>query len=128
MTRKRLLLILACFAAMLMAGYVTLRLTAPGRHQITEENCKAIQIGMTEEEVNAILGVESGDYSTGAYKEDTAYKLLIRQGSGKAWIADDAAIRVSFNEAGKVAAICFTSGPGEPNTFLNKVRRWLGMQ
>ena len=62
MKRKHLLLILVCLAVMLLAGYATLRLTAPN-HRITRKNLKAIEFGMAEREVEEIFGVPAGDYS-----------------------------------------------------------------
>jgi hypothetical protein len=55
MKHKRLLLILGGLAAVLLAGYGTLRLTAP-RPKLTLENIEAIDDGMTEQEVEKILG------------------------------------------------------------------------
>ena len=61
--RKRLLLMLACLAAVLLAGYGTLRLTA-ARHNITDESIQAIQEGMTEKEVETVLGGRAGVYTS----------------------------------------------------------------
>jgi hypothetical protein len=122
---KRILLILGCLAAMLLAGYATLRLTGPTPHRITKENCEAIQLGMTEEEVKGLLGVP-GDYSTGSQEDDNA-KIELLKGTGEFWIADAVAIRVVFDEAGQVAVIWVSERPNRPESFLAKLRRWLGM-
>jgi hypothetical protein len=128
MKRKRLLLIFGCLAAVLLAGYVTLRLTAP-RHAITSTNVQAIQEGMTEAEVVEILAVPAGNYSTGKYQgvEHYAIVSLIFSRGGKVWLGDEAGIWVQFDQAGKVcdkSCVWFTR-PEE--SLLAKLRRWLGM-
>jgi hypothetical protein len=52
--RKRLLLILGCLAMVLLAGYALLWLTAP--REITDEMYYSLQKGMTEEQIEGILG------------------------------------------------------------------------
>jgi hypothetical protein len=153
MMRKRLLLILGCVASVLLAGYLTLRLTAPQRHRITKENVEAIQKGMTEEEVDAILGVPAGVYSSGIR---TGYPLfdsimedhgvpdgcfytdgdgiifipieLVQKRGGKEWAGDDACVYVRFDETGRVAetkrGLVFRLWN---ESFLTKLRRWMGM-
>ena len=54
MKHKRLLLFFGCLAAVLLAGYGTLRLTAP-RHRITPENIRSIKRGMTEKEAEELM-------------------------------------------------------------------------
>jgi len=139
--RKRLLLIFASLAAVLLAGYGSLRLTAP-RHRITEENFEAIQKGMTEEEVEAILGVPAGVYVSGArtgwyrLSEGRGFSLkgpvLIWLFGGnewvaKEWVAKEISVVVWFHKDGRVAQTCkgWTESGNEP--FLAKLRRWLGM-
>src|SRR5687768_7409723 len=59
--RKRLLTTLAVLAVLLAGGYLTLWWTAP-RHNISQAGFDAIQLGMTQEEVEAILGGPPGIY------------------------------------------------------------------
>ena len=136
--RKRLLLILAWVASVLLAGYVTLRLTAP-RHRITEENIEAIKEGMTEKEVEAILGVSAGAYGS---KADTGVYLLlpsrpilvapvsgvelIKRRGGKEWVGADVSLYVLFDEVGRVKEMLVGVVDGD-ETFLDKLRRWLAM-
>lgn len=147
MKRKRLLLILGCLASVLLAGYVTLRLTAP-RHRITGENIEAIREGMTEEEVEAILGAPAGDYSSkqtgGQFPEieiiiiphrrsRPEWKIitgpdLVKSRGGKYWVGEATGVWVRFDEAGQVAEILpGWSIPSGNESFLTKLRRWLGM-
>ena len=109
MKRKHLLLMLACLAAVLLAGYVTLRVTASKQHRITWETVQAIQKGMTEEDIKAFLGVEAGDYSSkkygGKFYEIPGGKFpgtapgikgydLVKEWGGKFWVSDEAAVWV----------------------------------
>ena len=119
--RKRLLLFFGCLAAVVLAGYGTLRLTVP-RHRITGHNIQTIELGMTEVRVKEILGAEAGDYSTKRLELNWSRKAY-----GKFWIADEAAIWVGFDETGQVAAIIYGWGLREPESFLANLRRWLGM-
>jgi hypothetical protein len=153
MKRKTLLLILGSLAAVLLAGYGTLRLTAP-RHRITDENFAAIQKGMTEAEVEAILGVPAGVYSskgnTGFYgpplapfmgfggssieKEPIWGEFLLGSGSflvqtlgGKEWVGEDLCVYVRFEAERVVATRCGEIIPSTDVSFLAKLRRWFGM-
>jgi hypothetical protein len=124
MKHKRLLLFLGCLAAVLLAGYATLRLTAR-QHRITRENVQVIEKGMTEDQVEVILGAPAGDYSS---KRRFQFRhVLAKRWSGKFWGSDEAAIWVHFDEAGPVTKVVY--GLTEPvnESFLAKLRRWLGM-
>jgi len=149
--RKRLLLVFGCLAGVLLAGYATLRLTAP-RHEINEKNIEAIKRGMTEEKVVAILCAPAGVYSakagTGHYPifatlemgqkipfiihgDGTVYfegKGLISEWGGKEWVGEEICIYVRFDENGRVTetlkGLVF---PQWDESFLAKLRRWLGM-
>jgi len=132
MTRKRLLLSFGFLAALLLAGYVTLRLTAPPRHRITQENIEAIRVGMSEDEVEAILGVPAGNYCS--FECFYSYPAFARQeptdlpGNKKEWVGEDNCIRVRFDDSGRVAAMRYGHVLGRVSEpFLTKLRRWLGM-
>jgi hypothetical protein len=145
MMRKRLLLILGCLASMLLAGYVTLRLTAP-RHRITKETIEKIQKGMTEEEIEAVFGVPAGVYGKGALTGVYAVapppgtpQLLGLTGKhfglelivferGKEWVGEDVCVYCRFDEASRVQEIHRGNVvPGGNESFLAKLRRWLGI-
>src|SRR5579859_6594788 len=93
--RKRLLLFLVCLVSVLLAGYVTLRLTAPPKHRITWDNICAIKKGMTQEEVESILGVPAGVYSSrprvGLYPEQ-----VFDNCSGKEWAIGSKTVTYDF--------------------------------
>ena len=88
MKHKRLLLILGCLMSVLLAGYVTLRLSAP-RHRITADNIQAIRAGMTAKEVEEILGAPPGYYCSRKDEEVIAviapavWKLLPQRWNSK---------------------------------------------
>jgi hypothetical protein len=135
--RKRLLLIFGCLAAVLLAGYGTLRLTAPKYHRITEKNFEKIQKGMTEEEVEALLGTRAGVYSpqkTGSYftiKHPWSMPSglwLIQKYGGKEWVGKEIGIYVLFDRTGRVTeSLRGTVREDGDESFLTKLRRWLGM-
>ena len=62
--KKRWFLRLALVAILGTAGFVAFLLTQP-RSPINLQNFEKIQIGMTLAEVEAIIGLSPGDYSTG---------------------------------------------------------------
>jgi hypothetical protein len=61
--RKRLLLGLGLLALVLLGGYLVLWLTAPS-HRITAEAAAKIRAGMTEQQVEGLLGGLAGVYVT----------------------------------------------------------------
>ena len=103
MKRTRLLLFLGCLASVLLAGYGTLWLTN-SKHRITEENIRAVKIGMTEKEVEELLGVPAGVYAPGAATGLYPFPMsclvtpgldMARSGRwkpGKEWVAKDVSI------------------------------------
>jgi hypothetical protein len=129
--RKLLLLFFGCLAAVLLAGYWTLRLTAPWKG-ITIEKYEAIKVGMTEEEVEAILGTKGEVYPSskrsGFYFATSGWRMS-SDCVGKEWVGKKIAVCCRFDEAGRVA-IKFRgfAPPIEKDSFLDKLRRWPGMQ
>jgi hypothetical protein len=139
--RKRIALILGCLAAVLLAGYGTLRLTA-SRHRITMRNVSAIDFG---KEVEGILGVSAGDYTTRDHldwymQEKTETKnglpggipcqsgvFLAKEPGGKFWKGNETSVWIRFDETGKVREIWSSIFPNEDGSFFGKLRRWLGM-
>jgi hypothetical protein len=115
MTKPRLFWL--TFAACLgLAAFWGVRLLTP-RHRINRESLEKIQVGMTLEEVEAILGVPPGDYAT---KE-----------CGIAWVGDEGAIHVMLTPEGRVSY----KGWVEPwreligeVTLLDKLRGWFGLR
>jgi hypothetical protein len=133
MKRKHLLLLFACLVAVLLAGYVTLRLTTPS-HRITVESFEAIQVGMTEKEVEDIIGVPAGIYAPGALtglygfdKERSRATRGLDRKPGKEWVARDVCIFVGFKD-GRVVETFRGWPQGYDEPLLAKLRRWLGVE
>jgi hypothetical protein len=131
--RKRPLLVFGCLAAALLAGYVALWLTAP-RHRISPDNILLIQRGMSEKQVEGVFGVPAGVYASGAsglYVPATYFNHMgwvDRSAWGKEWVGEEISCSITFNE-GKVDEVywAFTISI-ENESFLAKLRRWLGIQ
>ena len=64
MTRKKKLVCFAIVAALIPAVYFFMRPSVP-KHNINPASLEKIENGMTLADVEAILGVPSGDYTTG---------------------------------------------------------------
>jgi hypothetical protein len=134
MKRKRLLLIVGCLVAFVL-GFGIPWLTAP---RFTRENIHAIQIGMTEQQVNSVLGTKAELFPSertryGNRGTSTGVSLfrdpLARDAGqlGKEWLGEKISVFVWFDEAGRV--VQFTDGIilEDDESFLTKLRRWLGM-
>jgi hypothetical protein len=114
MRRRRLrwMLTLAGLAVVVAVGVVVLW---PRADLVTLENFQRLRCGMTEAEVEAILG-PSGDHTSGDTEPDlehqkwqylTPPESYGRQEALKGWIADRACIGVGFDSAGNVgSAFC----------------------
>jgi outer membrane protein assembly factor BamE (lipoprotein component of BamABCDE complex) len=154
MKRKRLLLILICLASVLLSGYLALRLMSLSNDKITQENFDKIKLGMTENEVEALLGGPAGVYTfkaiTGQYSvrggrqrdvmiDESRWTLgrgfailsgldLIKEKGGKEWVAEEYAVFVRFDEHGRVVESEWSwFGVIENESFLARLRRWLDM-
>ena len=127
MRRKRLLLIVGCLTAMLLATYGILRLTAP-RPKLTLDNMEAIEHGMTLQEVEKILGAPAGNYSSLRDAEAADLPQCYDKPGDKNWVDDQMWLGVRFDEAGNVKARYYYPHRRNDNrTFLDNLRRWLGM-
>ena len=127
MKRKRLLLIVGCLAPILLAGYGTLRLMA-ARPNLMPENIKAIKHGMTEQEVETILGAPAGNYSSLRDREAARLRLCYDKPGDKIWVDDQMWLGVRFDETGKVTTYdYYRHRRNQDKTFLDHLRRWLGM-
>ena len=128
MKRKRVLLIFGCLAGVLLAAYATGLF--PRWHRITNENIGAIRDGMTEREVEAILGAPAGDYSSGTSELALMARRMDRESwnsGAKIWVSDEAGIYIRFDERGKAVIRMSSSGGRATESFFTKLRHWLGM-
>lgn len=123
--RKRLLILLVCLVSMLLAGYVMLWLTTP-RHRITLDAIEAIDVGMTEKEVEVILGAPAGNYSSLNSVEAAELLGCYDKPGDKRWVSEKLCVGVRFDATGKVTT--FDWYHYHNNSFLAKLRRWRGIQ
>lgn len=135
---RRKLLTLTLLAVVMGIGFVGyLWWTAP-RHRINWGSATKINKGMTRAEVEAILNVPPGVYcsgpTTGEYWRSWIGPEqgcdLMRESGGSEWVARDLTIYVSFDRDGRVQDTCVgfpASATLVPETWLDKVRRWLNL-
>ena len=96
--------------------------------------------GMTEDEVEAILGVPAGDYSSGQFgghffeneknpDSDVVTGLeLVKKRGGKIWAGNETSVWIHFDDSGRVTEKwCHFHAIPTSESFLDKLRRWLGM-
>jgi HAMP domain-containing protein len=118
--RKRVLLTLALLAAVLLGGYLVLWVTAP-RQRINAATTAQVRAGMTEREVEHLLGGPAGDYRTGAVTLDRgaggAVPTLMDNGRfldrHQWWHGDDGSLWVGFGGDGRLVNCAFIPGERE---------------
>lgn len=133
--RKPRRLILAVLGAAFLTTLVVFWITAP-RHPIGRDGCEAIQLGMTEREVEAILGGPAGDYTSGRPLVVVPAKpgpfLTAAEGRlisyVRFWKGDAGEVSVGFDRDGQVSCKRFDELTSAPESLLAKLRRWLGIK
>jgi hypothetical protein len=107
-------LLIGLLAAGLVLGGMLLALVMPRHCPVTRAACGRIQEGMTQAEVEKILGVPPGDYRTRPVRP---FVLIVEggwcmvRGSFAHWMGDEAELDVCF-DGGVVVLLTFT--PLEP--------------
>src|SRR5262245_59132749 len=132
MSKRRLAWIAGTLVLLLAAGYGVLWLTAP-RHDINHKSFEAIKMGMTEQQVEAILGVPAGDYTTGpviGWPEisSNGWAICWERQPHKSWISNEAAIHVYFDEQGLVKRTTHRKPWLSEESLWARLRRWLGIE
>jgi hypothetical protein len=117
-----------------LVGAVCLILTLPGgrRPRITAENFERIMVGMRLEEVEAILGVPPGDYTTEPVPdlEVCSTGVFKMPGRGCAWCGNDGLVQLGVDEDNVVLWTRFVEphyGYRLQPGALGRLRRWLGL-
>jgi hypothetical protein len=125
MTKRRLLL----WAGAAYLGLSVFCLTSLFRPKpaITKGRYERIQDGMTEPEVEAILGGPSGDYTSRPIVVAMSGTMFRRW-----WVGDDAIITVGLDLEGRVVQKEFHELPAEPFPekffrFFSPLHKWLGL-
>jgi hypothetical protein len=122
MKRRRFFLSVAVLAVVLAGGLAVL-IFLP-RSPISQRNCDRIQLGMSEAEVESILGGPQGNHQD--RQVDINVPLPPRQGLFmKVWIGNDGAALVYFDKANKVGHVHFAPALNRDDSFLGRIRRWL---
>ena len=137
-TRRRLLVaFVACVAFGFVGVYMVWRPTA-----ITWESFYGIRVGMTLEQVEAILGGPERDDGDGQWEFDVLFDQHVAvMGAdgvpGKAgplwdspahkWAADQVIIRLWFDPEGRVTAGHAAPVRRLPVRLIDRLRRWLSM-
>jgi len=129
MKRKRVLLFWGCLVSVLLAGYVTLWLTRRDT-PFKSEAIKSVKWGMTENEVNAVLGAQAEVFP---FKR-ALYPLILKRGKDdefisncKEWIGEETSVLVYFDR-GRVQWYIEGVILDNNQSLLDKLRRWLGIQ
>ncbi len=97
--RKRLLWIVSLLAAITAAGWFLV----PSQGPITRTAYGRIQLGMSKDDVSAIMILPPGDYTTDFYTSvDEQSEGRSRSGRRLWWISNHAMIEVEFDEREEV--------------------------
>ncbi len=129
MKKRTRRLLLAGFILVLMAwvGVLALRPWVP-RHRITAEGVGELREGMTAAEVEQVLGVPAGDYSSRKRSyagEPVTFIALYTDLDQKEWVGDEVRVNVGFGPDGKAWTI-YRSWPFcDDEDFLDQLRRLL---
>jgi|SRR5579859_6458546 len=124
---RKVLVGLVSFAVLAMLVVGLWFVTAP-RHRINPDGFARIQVEMTLDEVESILRIPPGDYTSGptvVMKEDILSMKPIRP-TAMEWRSDDGRILVYFH-GGKVSRKEYDRVRHLEKSFLREIRRWLGL-
>jgi hypothetical protein len=139
---KRRLLLLVAAALVLLGGAGVALWPSPTKHHITAGTIGCIKEGMTQEEVEAIVGAPPGNYAGGrsfaVYLagpsaprwgqrwESTKVRGLADLHAAE-WVGDEAAVEVWFAQDGRACVVVPGVVVRLKDPFVNKLRRWLGL-
>jgi hypothetical protein len=85
------------------------------RKSISEESCEKIQIGMTRDQVEEILG--------GPARQEGGIPVMISVDDGwKEWVSEYGIVVVWFDKADRVYKKEFFENPGKPPSLFSKLR------
>src|SRR5262249_14959883 len=105
-----LLVAIAAFALLGAIGALWLFRSMNAKPAFTEELSAKIKPGMTEQEVEAIVGCPPGDYTTRPYDDPPTLRgafFLSKSVIHRVWISDSGRIAVFFNKQGVVIDVEF---------------------
>jgi hypothetical protein len=117
--------------AFFLAGSLSLWLWT--RERITEENFSRIHAGMTQKDVENILGGPPGDYrrqkSIETYYKMEEHPVIVKVGPSSAlhpvWWGTEGSIELDLSEDGRVQWTWYLYPLHSETTFWDRVRSWL---
>jgi hypothetical protein len=130
---KRKLTWTAVFLALLLLGFGAVLFLWP-RDRVTHESFEMIRVGMTENEVEGILGGPGKDLQTFLVQD---VNILVDRGitidhqidhlETRVWVGRRAVVEIQFRTGGPVIGLSFyvRRRSAEP-TIIERLREWLG--
>ncbi len=125
---KLVMAVVFLVVALLTLGYFALPMSPGSR--ITPSSIQSITVGMTQAEVEMLLGVPPGDYDPDSTVESLPESFVVGHaiaGTGKHWIGFRAAVFVTFDKAGRVVEICPLAVHKMSPNLIQKWRQKLGL-
>src|SRR5262249_11881164 len=119
-----LLVAIAAFALLGAIGALWLFRSMNAKPAFTQEVSANIKSGMTEQEVEAIVGCPPGDYTTRPYDDPPTTHGCFLFSKSALWVSDSGMIRVTFNAHGIVSDVEFSSLHYEAS-WIDKFLDWL---
>lgn len=125
---KRQRLPLLFVSAIFVAAVTCYFLLAP-RHPVSWYGYNRIELGMTEAEVEKVVGLPPGWYEP---MPEGEYQVLVHEqaasrgrtsGKGYSWVSSRGHLDVNFDDHGKVVGVSFTPTRHVPS-FFERIRRW----
>lgn len=119
--RRRYLPGLGLVAVLLLA--IPLLVLSRGRSEdsVNAAAISRLQLGMTEREVERVLGRPADSEAVIAHEESGQ----VKKHTAKQWVGPDRDVRVAFNDAGKTSTIVEAVPP--PRGVVARFREWLGI-
>jgi hypothetical protein len=120
------------FAAVLVlaAGWLCFIWPTPHNHNINAEGFEQLSLGMTEKEVETVLGVPAGDYGFGDWKitgRGARNLSFFSDGEEKDWIANLFTITICFDAQGRVRGMARCETSSAYDSPLETVSQWMGL-
>jgi hypothetical protein len=113
---------------LLVAGVIVALLLPRPESPVNEAAAARVQPGLTEAEVEAVLGGPAGDYRVGSRAVTFEVGLAPPPGHVlKTWRGDDGLVLIQFGPDGRVAAVSFVPTPPLSNSFLDRLLEIFGL-
>ena len=132
---RRRLYLGAALAVAAIIGLIALYQTRD-RGPIRFDNFEQIRVGMTEAEVEQLLGCKAGDHTTGLVQvqgrshDGTKVWVDIPPGviiAPNQWLGDRGAIKVLYDGHGKVKSAEVSRGRPATTNWWSSIESWLGL-